>query len=107
MLVMAAFLMVVARRDAGAAHVSRCVLGVVGLFATASMCRVMLERIPWLDLVMQDRSVEQIEAALNTIDASAGFGALILLLISGVLVLWPEHRKTVALDGSVREGVAA
>jgi len=107
MLVMAAFLMVVARRDAGAAHVARCVLGIIGLFCTASMCRIMLEDIPWLELVMQKRSVEQIETALNRVDASAGFAALILLLISGVLVLWPEHRKTIAVDGSVREGVAA
>jgi hypothetical protein len=106
LLVFAALLLVIARREAGGAHMARGVLGIVGLFITGVICQEMLEHIPWLELITEPRDVIRIETALNSIDSAAAVGAMITLLISGVILAWPERRRTIALDATVREGVA-
>lgn len=107
MLVIAALLLVVARREAGAGHSARAVLGVIGLFITGSIGQQMLERIPWADLVIREQNIERLEMSLNSVNGEDALGMAVALLISGVLLAWPEHRERITVNSTAREGVAA
>mgnify|MGYP000184111445 CR=1 FL=1 len=89
-------LALLARRRTGAAHVSRAMLGALGLLLTVKALSLTLAGLNWpLILVALDR--EQIGPALEMFmdqtDGRSAMVALGLLMVSVLLLGWPERRR--------------
>lgn len=107
LLIVAALLLAIARREAGVGHVSRAVLAVIGLFVAGTTCSGAFFRLKWLDLIGDGPQLQKLETVMNQVDSVGLLLGAGLLLASTVLMVWPERRRTLTTDGSVREGVAA
>ncbi|GMU24278.1 MAG: hypothetical protein AMXMBFR13_43530 [Phycisphaerae bacterium] len=95
LMVAGAAVLIVARRHAGGRHVSRAVLGSIGLLLALSVLRNAMQRIRWQEiayLVDTDQAGPAVEQFLDAILPQAMIGSIILLLASIVLLAWPERR---------------
>lgn len=95
LMVAGAAVLIVARRHAGGAHVSRAVLGAIGLLLTLSVLRNALQLVRWEKiafLVDTHQAGPAVECFMDAVLPQALIGSIILLLSAVVMLAWPERR---------------
>lgn len=107
LLIVSAMLLAIARREAGVGHVARAVLGNFGLFLAGSACVEAFGRLRWVDLIGDTPQLQKLEIVMNQVESDTILIAAAILIVAIVLMVWPERRRTIPMDGSVHQGVAA
>jgi hypothetical protein len=96
MLVVSAVLLIIARRDAGAAHASRATLGIIGLFCAGYACFLATTPLNWINIIGQPQSMQKLSEAVQSVDSGKSLAAAIALFAGLVLLAWPERRRMIA-----------
>jgi len=105
LLVFSALLLVVARRQAGGAHIVRALVGLGLLLGAGAFWHEAFSHLRWANLVAEASNARRLEIVLDSLPEEAG-AAVVALIAAGVILLWPERRRIVRVD-SIGEGVAA
>ena len=99
MLIGAAVLLVIARRDAGAAHASRAMLGIIGLFLAGYACYLATTPLNWINIIGQQQNLQKLSEAVESVDSSMALAAAIALFGGTIMLVWPERRDLISDEG--------